>query len=115
MLWGFFCYSRFVHLKLMFSIYAILIFSYTLSSPILYNPASPTIQIFFPPVSSRVLLCMPAYMASRGLLCTKVLCAYDTVPGSAVVMLLDPESGHTKAVSVISPLHKHSSDTITLI
>lgn len=58
---------------------------------------------------------MPAYMASRGLLCTKVLCAYDTVPGSAVVMLLDPESGHTKAVSVISLLHNLSSDTIALI
>lgn len=45
-----------------------------------------------------ILLCMPAYMASKGLLCTKVLCAYDTVPGSAVVLLLDPESGHTKAI-----------------
>lgn len=57
---------------------------------------------------------MPAFMASRGLLCTKVLCTYDTVPGSSVVMLLDPESGRTKAVSVISLLHNHSADRITL-
>lgn len=57
---------------------------------------------------------MPAYMASKGLLCTKVLCAYDTVPGSAVVLLLDPESGHTKAVSVTSGLHNNSADRIAL-
>lgn len=64
---------------------------------------------------SRVLLSMPAYMASRGLLCTKVLCAYDTVPGSAVVMLIDPESGHTKAVSVTSLPHHQSADRAAFV
>lgn len=65
----------------------------------------PSVKKFAHP-SSRILLSMPAYMASKELLCTKVLCAYDTVPGSAVVLLLDPEGGHTKAVSVTSALHK---------
>lgn len=51
---------------------------------------------------------MPSYMASRGLLCTKVLCYYDAKPVSALVMLLDPEDGHTKAVSV-TPAHARCS------
>lgn len=56
---------------------------------------------------SRFLGLMPTYMENDGVLSTKLVCFYNrgagsTLPSvSATVLLLDPESGHMKAVSSI--------------
>lgn len=52
------------------------------------------------------MLSMPTYMENKGVLCTKLVCFYNRAAGStlpavqAAVMLLDPEYGNVKAVSV---------------
>lgn len=52
------------------------------------------------------MLSMPTYMENKGVLCTKVVCFYKRAAGStlpavqATVLLLDPQYGNVKAVSV---------------
>lgn len=59
------------------------------------------------------MLSMPTYMENKGVLCTKLVCFYNRAAGStlpavqAAVMLLDPEYGNVKAVSVKTTSQTH--------